>query len=228
MDSAGVAKVPLLKKYTRSTHLINYRHPVIQAKTAEIAQISMGDGDGIQARAIAAYYFVRDEIKYLVTTELSTPRYLKANATLTRGYGHCVAKAILLTALCRGLGIPARLHFVDLYNHRLTAAWRRSWGEKLLWHGYVEMFLNGTWVAANPAYDKALCDRHGYYPVEFDGKADALFAKTDISGQPFMEYEKNHGIYSTVPYLRMALTWSTYYGPYLLRQARNRTESNDG
>ena len=43
------------------------------------------------------------------------------SATLARGYGFCVNKAVLLAALARAVGIPARLGFADVRNHLSSA-----------------------------------------------------------------------------------------------------------
>ena len=55
------------------------------------------------------YYAVRDIIRYdPYTIELSVEG-LRASTTISAGRGWYVSKAILLSALCRAVGIPARL-----------------------------------------------------------------------------------------------------------------------
>ncbi|MHA1612844.1 MAG: transglutaminase domain-containing protein, partial [Promethearchaeota archaeon] len=137
--------------------------------------------------------------------------------TLQRRYGHCVAKAILLGSLTRAIGVPTKIHFVDIANHQLSDRWKDSFGEKLLWHGYIEVFLSNRWIALNPAYDRELCNKHGYHLVEFDGENDALFASLDKKGDPFMDYVKDHGIFARVPFWRMSFTWMIYYLPFFVK-----------
>lgn len=193
---------------------MNYQHPLIQQKLSEIlpepSKYKYSQMEIIQR----LFQYVRDSFSYRVTHELSTPNYLRASTTLKRGYGHCVAKAILLTAFTRACGIPSRLHFVDLKNHQLNEIWIEQFGDQLLWHGYAEIWVNNRWTALNPAFDRKLCEKHGYKLAEFDGIHNALFDKTDKYGRPFMEYVADHGVYANVPYLKMGKTWFKYYGPY--------------
>ncbi|MHA1561784.1 MAG: hypothetical protein ACTSPA_06620 [Promethearchaeota archaeon] len=95
--------------------------------------------------------------------------------------------------------------------------------EKL--YGYVEFYLNGKWVKASPAYDKDLCIRHNYYITEFNGKDDALFKASDISGNRFMDYIKDHGTFAKVPYVRMIFKWFRYYSPYILKYKRKKQKT---
>lgn len=213
-----------LKSHLKATYLINHQHPeVLKIHN----QLLAGRQSVTQSEyAKLAFYYVRDTIKYRVTAEYSTPQYLKASETIKRRYGHCVSKAIVLTALLRKQQIPCRLHFVDLKNHRMSANWMKTWGEKLLWHGYVEILQDGKWIAANPAFDVELCLKNDYIPVEFDGENDALFSKYDIHGNNFMEYQKDHGTFDGVPYFRMAVVWLWYYGPMMIRNKRALKRKN--
>jgi len=213
------------KKALASTHIINWNTPLITHKVQELLQ-DMPD-DPVQ-KAIRLFYWSRDEIVYRVTVDFNTNNYLKASSTLQRGFGHCVGKSILLTALCRAAGIPARLHFVDLKNYLLPEHWIDRWGEELIYHGYVEIFLNDRWVIATPAYDRALCERHNYIASEFDGIHDSFFPKTDQNGAKFIEYVKDHGAYYRVPFFKMNFAWLKHYGHYLLIQKRLEKKNNHG
>lgn len=213
--------------YLKASYLVNYQHPEIQKLMESFSQTIASRSPTEQVQYIFRY--IRDQVKYKVTHELSTPKFLRASSTLNRGSGHCVSKAILLASLLRGFGIPTRFHFVDLINHRLSEKWKENFGEKLLWHGYVEVLLDGKWIALNAAYDAALCKKHGYFVVEFDGVNNALFQSKDIEGRPFMEYAKDHGVFRKVPYLRMAWTWILYYGPFFWhhrKKNRIKAQSN--
>ena len=46
-------------------------------------------------------------------------------------------------------------------------------------HGYVELELDGRWVKATPAFDRALCEHFGVLPLEFDGREDSVFQPYD-------------------------------------------------
>ncbi len=206
----------------KPSYFLNYQHPLIQETLHKI--LPTKDGLSLNSQVQALFRYVRDEIKYRVTFEISTREFLRASNTLQRKYGHCVTKAILLGSLTRAIGVPTRLHFVDLANHRLSDNWKEKFGEKLLWHGYIEVFLPNRWIALNPAYDQALCDKHGYHLVDFDGEHDALFAKFDKQGTPFMDYVKDHGVFSRVPFWRMSMTWLGYYGPFFIKNWKRKRE----
>ena len=207
-----------LSRYLQTSYIINWKNPSVLNELTKIIK-DIPENDDVQ-KAIKLFYYVRDNIKYRVTTDVSTPNFLKASTTLARRDGHCVCKAILLTAFARSAGIPTKLHFVDLKNHQLTREWIDKFGEEILWHGYVEFFLDGKWVKANPAYDKELCIKHNYQITEFNGKDDALFAQQDLLGNKFIEYVKDHGTYARVPYIPMFSTWFSYYAFHILKYRR--------
>ncbi|MHA1671988.1 MAG: transglutaminase-like domain-containing protein [Promethearchaeota archaeon] len=211
-------------KDNKPSYFLNYQHPLIQETLHRI--LPTKDGLSLNSQVQALFQFVRDEIKYRVTFEISTREFLRASNTLQRKYGHCVAKAILLGSLTRAIGVPTKMHFVDLANHRLSENWKEKFGEKLLWHGYIEVFLSNQWIALNPAYDKELCIKHGYDIIEFDGKHDALFSKLDKQGNPFMDYVKDHGVYSRVPFWRMSTTWLAYYGQFFVKNWKRKSQKS--
>ncbi len=210
-----------LSRYLKTSYMINWKTPNILSELNKIIE-NIPENDEIQ-KAVKLFYYVRDNIKYKVTLNFSSPNSLKASTTLKQGYGHCVRKAILLTAFGRAAGIPTRLHFVDLKNHLLRPEWIEKLGEEIIYHGFVEFYLNGKWVKASPAYDKELCIRHNYYITEFNGKDDALFNPLDLSGNKFMDYIKDRGTFSKVPYIPIVFTWFKYYAPYILKyRKKNR------
>ena len=73
-----------------------------------------------RAKAVSLYYAVRDGISYDPYSIELTREAFRASTILKKGYGYCVAKAIVLAALCRACGIPCRLHFADVRNHLTT------------------------------------------------------------------------------------------------------------
>jgi transglutaminase-like putative cysteine protease len=60
-------------------------------------------------RAVRLYYAVRDSIIYTPYFDFRSEDTYRASACLTRGSGFCVAKAALLAAAARVVGIPARV-----------------------------------------------------------------------------------------------------------------------
>ena len=80
--------------------------------------------------------------------------------------------------------------------------------------GYAEIFLNGKWVKATPAFNKSLCERAGILPLEFDGEHDSIFHPFDKSGKKHMEYLCDHGSFDDLPYERMIEEYDKSY-PHL-------------
>ncbi|MEQ8702361.1 MAG: transglutaminase family protein [Phaeodactylibacter sp.] len=164
------------------------------------------------AKAVKLYYAVRDGWRYNPYDIRLEPDALKVSALLPRSDGHCIDKAILLIAACRAVGIPARLCLSKVRNHiaaeRMTAAFGT---DVLVPHGYAELWLNGKWVKATPAFNKGLCDRLGVAPLEFDGHQDSLFQEFDHSGGTFMEYLEDYGAFADVPLQRMRELMQAHY-----------------
>ena len=164
--------------------------------SSRVANRETGDRD----KAVALYYAVRDEVRYDPYRIDLTPDAMRASAVLARGFGFCIAKAVLLAAAARHQRIPARLGFADVRNHLTTETLRRSMGTDLfVWHGYAELLIQGRWVKATPAFNRSLCDRFGVPSLEFDGVHDAVFQPFDGEGNRYMEYVRDHGRHADLP-----------------------------
>ncbi len=214
------------RKYMKSTYCINYLEPIILEKARELLK-DIPDENDIE-KGVKLFYFVRDQIKYVVKydNEYYSRENLKASATLKRGYGFCIQKAVLLAALARASGIPSRLHFNDIVNHMTSKKYMEYVGnDKFLYHGYTELYLNGKWVEANVAFDKELCIKKNWPVVEFDGIKPGLFAHHDETGKPFIDYIKDHGTYDRVPYSRIVLTWMIGYGIKMHARRKKNTKN---
>lgn len=171
------------------------------------------------AKAVRLYYAVRDEVVYTPYCDFTSPDTYRASGTLARGSGFCVGKAALLAAAARAAGIPARVGFADVRNHLATPRLRALMGTDVFYyHGFAELYLEGRWVKATPAFDRGLCDRFGVQPLEFDGRADSLFHPYDRSGRRHMEYVRDRGAHADVPATDIRETFERAY-PNLARQA---------
>ncbi|MFW9942163.1 MAG: transglutaminase family protein, partial [Candidatus Thorarchaeota archaeon] len=100
------------KETLKPTFFLDWKHPSVLQKAKELT-------DGIEddiGKAIKLFYFVRDGIRYSVKdSRLSyNKEEWKPSLTLKKGYAFCIPKAILLASLARAVGIPSRLHFVDI------------------------------------------------------------------------------------------------------------------
>jgi transglutaminase-like putative cysteine protease len=147
------------------------------------------------------YTVVRDEIIYDPYVDLSDPVNFRASSVLAAGQGFCIGKAALLAAAARSIGIPARVGYADVRNHLTSARlYELISTDVFVWHSYTDIFLGGQWVKATPAFDRALCDRVRVKPLEFDGHTDSLFHPFDQAGRRHMEYLRDRGTFSDVPF----------------------------
>jgi transglutaminase-like putative cysteine protease len=170
-------------------------------------------------KAVRLYYAIRDGIVYTPYCDFKAPETFRASACLERGSGFCVAKSALLAAAARASGIPARVGFADVRNHLATPRLRRLMGTDVFYyHGYAELYLGGRWIKATPVFDRALCERFGVRPLDFDGREDSLFHPHDAAGRRHMEYVRDRGPFADVPVAEIIETFSRCY-PQLLAAA---------
>jgi transglutaminase-like putative cysteine protease len=151
-------------------------------------------------RAVRISHAVRDDIIYDPYVDYMDMRVYRASTVLAAGRGYCVGKAAVLAACARAIGIPARLGFADVRNH-LTS--RKLYdvfkSDVFRYHAYVDLYLDGKWVKATPAFDSRLCAKLNLAPLDFDGRSDSLFQPFDPAGRRHMEYLADHGTFADVP-----------------------------
>ena len=198
-----------LGKYLKPTFTIDSNSKPIREKTRELTK----DQEDVTDKAKSLFYFVRDQIKYIMYPQISREEYFKASKTLQKGEGYCVQKAVLLTTLARAADIPARLGFVDIVNHLLPQKYIALQGTNLfIYHGFTELHLNGKWIKATPAFDFDMCNENQIIPIEFDGENDTLFHPVNQEGKPHIEYTKFHGSYDDLPYTEIINACREVYG----------------
>ncbi|MHA1805733.1 MAG: transglutaminase-like domain-containing protein [Promethearchaeota archaeon] len=184
--------------YLKPTYFFDIENKKLRNKAQELT----ADLKSEKEKAIKLFYFVRDEIKY--NMKLFIPQVKKnfvASKVLKKGEGFCVSKSILLSSLARIVGIPARIHLVDLINHKISQKVIDFMGTNVMYyHGYSEFYLNGKWVKLTPSFDKETAIRGGFLPmVEFDGEHDAVFPPHDNEGNLFGEYIYDRGVHADLP-----------------------------
>lgn len=151
-------------------------------------------------RVVHLYYAVRDDIRYNPFAISFDAANLKASFVVKAQEGHCIHKATLMIALCRSIGVPARLGLARVRNHMGTSNLEKLLNTDVLNpHGYVEVFLEEKWVKCTPAFNKTLCEKLGVLPLEFNGEDDSVFQAFDRSENGFMQYLEMHGTFSDVP-----------------------------
>lgn len=193
--------------YLSPARMVDSDHPEVIAFAH--AQVR---GANDRERAIALYYAVRDSVRYDPYRIDLSERGLSASHALATGIGWCVPKAALLAAVCRVQGIPARLGYADVRNHLSTARMREYWGTDVyMWHGYTDIWLDGAWRKATPAFNLELCERFDVLPLEFDGVADSIYHPYDRAGNRHMEYVRDRGHFADVPLAQISADFVEHY-----------------
>jgi transglutaminase-like putative cysteine protease len=172
------------------------------------------------SRAVMLYYAVRDEVLYDPYYVGDAPIYFRASDCLRANRGFCIPKAALLAAAARSVDIPARVGYGDVRNHLSTKRLLDVIGTNLfIWHGFTELYLEGRWVKATPAFNLKLCKRFGVHPLEFDGRHDSRFHEYDHEGRRHMEYVRERGYYSDVPYETIVADFKKMYPRWMAQLA---------
>jgi transglutaminase-like putative cysteine protease len=189
------------------TALVDSDHPAVREFAAQNAR-----GASDRERSVALFYAVRDGFRYDPYRLDLSPRGMKASTVLASGHGWCVPKATLLAAACRATGIPARLGFADVRNHLSTERMRQVMQTDVFhWHGYTEIWLEGGWRKATPAFNLELCERFGLLPLEFNGRDDSIYHPFDAQGRRHMEYVAERGSFDDVPLERILTDFAALY-----------------
>ena len=200
--------------YLQPTQFIDSDSPAV----AEFARSTIGDASTDIEKAVKLYYAVRDLVRYDPYAVVPDPNAFRASSVLAAKVGFCIQKAILLAAVARAVGIPSRLGFADVRNHLLTAQLRKLMSTDVFaFHGYTELYLDGKWVKATPAFNRSLCERFKVQPLEFDGKSDSIFHPFDTEGRKHMEYLRHHGHFADFPFERMVRAFKEHY-PHFFRE----------
>jgi transglutaminase-like putative cysteine protease len=193
--------------------MVDSDHPDVIAFAAQHAR-----GGNHTERAVALYDAVRDGLRYDPYRIDLSVQGMKASTALANGYGWCVPKAALLAAACRAAGIPARVGYADVRNHLSTERLRQNMGSDLfVWHGYTDIWLDGAWRKATPAFNIELCERFGLLPLEFDGRTDSIYHPYDRAGNRHMEYVAQHGSFDDIPLDRILAAFALHYPRIPLR-----------
>ncbi len=204
-----------------STALIDSAHASVVAFARERA-----NGRDDRERAVALHDAVRDDFRYDPYRIDLSVEGMRASSVLARGRGWCVPKAALLAAACRAVGIPARLGYADVRNHLSTERLRRTMQTDLfIWHGYVDIWLDGAWRKATPAFNRGLVERFGLLPLAFNGRDDSIYHPFDRDGNLHMEYVSYRGVFDDMPLERIAADITTLY-PAWIQEGRDLMDAD--
>jgi transglutaminase-like putative cysteine protease len=171
-------------------------------------------------KALQWYLFVRDAFLYDPYHLDLRSSSLTVSHIVSKKRAWCVEKALVFTAGCRAMGIPARLGFGIVQNHlgadQLEHYLKRK---EIVFHGYAEVFLNGKWVKCTPAFDRRICAINKIEPLNWNGEDDSLFQA--FSGDnKFMEYLHFYGEFAEIPFELMHTEMEKHY-PHLFTDPIN-------
>lgn len=193
-----------MEKYFIPTPIFDCDNQTIKTTALQLTYNCKNDKE----KAIALFYFVRDQISYSLYAKKHLPEHFKASTTLERRNGYCVQKAVLLITLARSIKIPARLGCAKIRNHLVPQKMLNILKSDIFpWHGYADLYLNEKWIKATPAFDLRMCNENGFIPVEFDGCNNAMFPSHNKEGKPHIEYLLDRGPFDDIPldHIRKAL-----------------------
>jgi transglutaminase-like putative cysteine protease len=196
-------------QYLSPTFFIDCDTVSVREKSRELTGSEIRERE----KATKIFFFVRDKIKYSLYVPRSSPEDFRASQILSRGEGYCVQKAVLLVALARAAGIPARLRFSKIRNHLTSPELLEKRGTNVFaYHGLAELYIESSWIKATPTYDLNYCEKTGTIPVHFDGTKDALLPPRAMDGRPHIKYLKDRGFFKDLPFdeLRRASISSKY------------------
>jgi len=166
-----VAERLLYPEYLSATQFIDARDPKIVAKTEELTGNCSTDVERVKS----LFEFVRDGYNNASCSSFIASEVMDCGGNL------CRQRSILLAALCRAAGIPARLHLQKV----TIRSWKRSDGtvaDITFAHVITGINVNGQWhlYEAVGNRDKWInwtqdSSRASEMPIEFSGDRDCLF-----------------------------------------------------
>ena len=205
-----------IELYLRPTYFVDSEQPDIQ----RFVKNTIGNEIDKTKIAVKLYYAVRDGWRYNPYNIDLRHTAMKASALFNRENksGYCIEKACLLNACLRAADIPSRFCFFDVKNHigvdKLIQVLKT---DVLVFHACSEIYLNGNWVKATPAFNIELCEHLGVQPMEFDGVNDSIFQQYDEKGEMFMEYLKDYGTFHDVPHDMFVMLLHQYYPHFFVK-----------
>lgn len=121
--------------------LSDFDHPTIKAKAE---QLTTGEVSLLE-KLESLFYFVRDDVKFGFPPKWDD---VKASEVLEYGYGYCNTKATLFVALCKSLGISARIHcgLIDVNIMKgIFPSFAFPFLPKAGPHSWIDVEIDGGW-----------------------------------------------------------------------------------
>ena len=196
--------------FLRPTAFVDADHPRVRAFANEAIGVATGDAEKVQK----LFRAVRERFRYDPYSMTLARRDYRASAVLERDRAYCIPKAVVLAAAARAVGIPARLGFADVTNHLSSPKLLEHLGTDLFaYHGYAELWVEGTPYKLTPAFNASLCARFGVGVLDFDAEhpADAVLQPFDGEGRPYMSYVTDRGLFVDLPFDAIMETFAQLY-----------------
>ncbi len=188
------------EEYLKPTEFLDFNSTEVR----DFVDTCISSNCDINENMIRLYYKTRDAILYNTYNIPVEASYYKASSTIKRGFGFCIPKAILLAAAARAIGVPSRLGYVDVTNHIASDKILNLLRTNIfVFHSYTDLYLNGKWVKATPAFNIALCEKFDVEPLDFNVTEDSLFQQFNKKGDKYMEYLYDHGTFDDLPFQKM-------------------------
>lgn len=209
-----------MQQYLVASEYFDYNH---QKVTSLFKQVTYSTA---KAMAVEIYYLVRDNYLYNPYCFVDGESSFKGSYCCQHNEGYCIPKASLMISLCRKAGIPARLGLADVLNHLATPKLLDMLGTNIFsMHGYVDLYIDGKWVKATPAFNRSLCEKMNSQPLEFNGEEDSIFQSITEEGHKHMEYLNDWGTFADLPVEFIMMNLKKHY-PHLMDKISNKEDSD--
>ncbi|MEP6790881.1 MAG: transglutaminase-like domain-containing protein [Ramlibacter sp.] len=211
------------RRWLVNTPLLQFDHPKIRLLATRLTQLKATPRE----KAMACFSHIRSLPFGCIADSTGT----SALAVLRAGVGDCHSKSTLLIALLRAEGIPARMRFVTMkpdFLHGIIDT-----GGQPIEHAYTEVLLDEEWQATDSyVVDMRLAvaakarlvqegrtlgygmHRDGAVSWDANGHSFGQFTINDPPSMPLHDwgaFDDPYQFYSSVPYVRDRLNWSSRF-----------------
>jgi hypothetical protein len=161
-SSAGITRLADLMQYTKATPTMQIENPEIINLAKKIAGKKSAD---------CSFIKIFNDYVYSSLRKQNTATFSSALETLRAGFGDCGEHAVLLAALLRASGVPARVVLGLVYMNSKGG---------YFYHAWVMAYV-GEWVFADPS--------HGVFPAV----SERVPLLIDDAGDRILELSKHIG-----------------------------------
>jgi transglutaminase-like putative cysteine protease len=211
------------QRWLANTPLLQFDHPRIRLLAKKLTALKPTPRE----QAVACFVWLRAMPFGCIADSTGT----SALAVLRANRGDCHSKSTLLLALLRSLGIPSRMRFVTLKPDFLFGI--IDTGGQPIEHAYLEVLVDGHWQAMDSyVVDVRLAmaaktrlklegrsvgyGMHKDGAIGWDGRSNSFgqFSLQDAGSMPLHDwgaFDDPYQFYSSVPYVRDRLNWSSRF-----------------